>query len=295
MDGDGKPDMVVGDATGKIHFFKNTSSSSTVQYPSMTQQNWFGIDVGENAAPFIYDMNNDGLKDLVIGSRVNNIKYYWNYGTATNPLFSPDSVNAFLGGIRVYDYHLGNLPGYATPFITKDGNDLLLYSGSQRGITYKYQINTDSLRSGSFALLDSDVLGIKPGLRSTISLADINHDGHIDYLAGSIRGGMTLYSSPAWGANYPAGIAAVTKDPDALEVYPVPAHDRLMCRIDQGATGISSAQLYNTLGALVSAPVSTGMENQLNIDVTGVAIGIYILQVVDSHSRVYQKKIAIIK
>ncbi|MFK4985849.1 hypothetical protein ACI4B7_28910, partial [Klebsiella pneumoniae] len=65
--------------------------------------NWFGINIGTMAAPYIYDLNGDSLNDFIVGSVDGRLRYYWNFGSDTSPLFSPDSVNTFLGKISVQD------------------------------------------------------------------------------------------------------------------------------------------------------------------------------------------------
>lgn len=296
MDGDGKTDMVIGDYTGKIHFFKNASATSTVSYPSLTQQNWFNLSVTQNAAPYIYDVNGDSLPDLVIGSRSNNIQYYWNFGTRTNPLFSRDSVNNFFGSVRVYDYHIGLLPGYATPMVRQEGGQLVLYSGSQLGRTFKFRIDQDSLRRGTFALLDSDVTGISAGLRSTISIADINHDGYNEYLTGNIRGGMMLFSDSYWGNGAQVSIPDVSAVPAAtLQVYPNPARDRIICRVSDGDTRLAYVQLYDVLGHRVNADIAAGMDQEATVSVGALAAGAYVLRAADMQGRTYDQKVIIIK
>jgi hypothetical protein len=296
LDGDGHPDMLVGDSYGNVSFFHNTGTT-TASYPSMTYPDWFGLNVGANAAPFIYDVNGDGLNDLVVGSKNNNILYYWNFGTATTPMFSQDSVNASFGNIQVYDHYVAGLPpGYASPSITIENGQTVLYSGSQLGRIFKYAVNPDSLRHGTFTLLDSDVLGTKPGLRSTVSIADINHDGMNDYLTGNIRGGLNLYSDANWG-NVPviSSITGPTADRDEMQVFPNPARDRVVCRLAGADATLLSAVLYTTLGQMVAVPVTKGPDNTLSLNVSGASDGMYILEAKDSKDRLYQRKIAIFK
>ena len=296
MDGDGIADMVVGDYTGHVQFFKNTGTGGVASYPSLTHQNWFNINVGQNAAPFIYDLNGDSLNDLIVGSRGNNILYYWNFGTRTNPQFSQDSVNVFLGGIKVYDYHIGIIPGYATPIIAKENGSIVLYSGSQRGIVFKYAVNADSLRKGTFQLLDSDVLAISPGIRSTVSIADINNDGHNDYLTGNIRGGMMMFSDANWGTGVLASINNVDGAiPSTLNVYPNPAKDRIICHLVNGANRLINAVIYNMLGEAVNAPLANDGAQTITMSVSDVSAGVFVLQVSDNSGRVYNHKITIIK
>jgi hypothetical protein len=47
------------------------------------------LDVGNYSAPFVYDWNGDGNKDLIIGQFTNGcIRYCENIGTNNNPFFS---------------------------------------------------------------------------------------------------------------------------------------------------------------------------------------------------------------
>lgn len=296
LDGDGNPDMLVGDLYGNISFFHNTGTT-TASYPSMTGPNWFGINVGSNAAPFLYDMNGDSLLDIVIGSRTNNVLYYWNYGTKTHPMFSPDSVNASFGNIRVYDQHVAGTPyGFATPFVRSEGGQVVLYSGSQRGFTFKYAVNPDSLRHGSFTLLDSNVLGTKPGQRSTICIGDINSDGSNDYLTGNIRGGMNLYSDVNWG-NVPviSSIIEPAADRSELQVFPNPAKDKVICRMTNSETTLTTVTMYDLLGETISAPITKGNDNTITLSVSGIANGIYVIQAKDNMGKMYQRKISIFR
>ena len=303
LDGDGLPDMVLGNLSGNIAFFHNAGSSSNASYPSMTGPNWFGINVGQDATPFIYDVNGDGLNDLIIGSSNRNpilgggyIHYYWNFGTPTNPQFSPDSVNKFFGNIIVWDSTGGYIqPSYANPDIVKENGSLVLYTGSGPGITYKFAVNPDSLRSGSFEVLDRDVLGFKPGLRSNVSVADINNDGKNDYLTGNIRGGIMLFSDTAWGVNPTNGVTNITSGNDQLVVFPNPSKDNVMCRLGNGGQSLVSAQLYDMLGSTVTTNISHHDESGIVLNVSGLTEGLYIVQAIDRNGKTYQKKVAVIK
>lgn len=47
------------------------------------------LDVGSYSAPYVYDWNGDGKKDLIVGQFVGGlIRFYPNIGTHFNPVFS---------------------------------------------------------------------------------------------------------------------------------------------------------------------------------------------------------------
>lgn len=296
LDGDGNDDMVVGDSYGDLNFFHNTSSGDD-SFPSMTAPQWFGLNVGNNAAPFIYDVNGDSLNDLLVGTKSGAVYYFPNFGTKNNPYFSmnTDSVNKTFGNISVYDHTVvGAPPGYACPVIRMENGRMVLYSGSQLGFVYKYIVNPDSLMHGTFTLLDSNVLGTKPGLRSTVSIYDINGDGLNDYLMGNIRGGMSMYSDSNWGNVRVINSITEPDSREQMQVFPNPAKDKVICRL-QGGTPLVTATLYSLLGENVAVPVSRGNDNSLTLSIADVTDGIYIVQVKDARGRLYQSKLAIYK
>jgi len=111
LDGDGDNDCVVGEENGNINYFQNIGD---VAVPIFVQRHGeFGsshpnpfhhIDVGDNSHPALMDADNDGLIDIVIGSKDGKIIVYINDGTATHShytdfehLVDPVSAEAFIG------------------------------------------------------------------------------------------------------------------------------------------------------------------------------------------------------
>ena len=247
LTGDGKPDMIVGDATGQIHFFENAGTSMP-SYPVMTEPFFDSIDVGLNAIPFLFDVNNDSLLDLVVGAKTGRVLYYWNLGTAQTPLFKRDSVNNFFGQV---DVKITGFPsGMAHPFIRKQNDSLILYVGSDRGWVFRYLIDTTLLRSGAFAVLDSNFLRYDVGARATLSIADINNDGYADYAVGEARGGVLLFSDTLLD-NPPVVISTPERradSPPLLRLYPNPAGDQLNLWFNRADR--AEYRLYDALGRI---------------------------------------------
>lgn len=68
-DGDGIPDLIVGDAEGYLHLFRGTESGSLALHPAEPiMADGEPVQVERYAAPFVTDWNGDGIPDLLAGT-----------------------------------------------------------------------------------------------------------------------------------------------------------------------------------------------------------------------------------
>ncbi|MCF8258104.1 MAG: T9SS type A sorting domain-containing protein [Flavobacteriales bacterium] len=130
IDGDGDLDLIIGDGTGRVHLFANNSGAGNPCNFVLTDVNYQDINVnGQFATPQLYDVDGDGLLDLVIGEMTGNLNYFRNEGTSSAPQFV--SADATFGGIDMRSPGLSF--GYSAPFLIRNGEETVLMVGSESG------------------------------------------------------------------------------------------------------------------------------------------------------------------
>ena len=147
------------------------------------------IDVGSNSAPVLYDLNNDGLLDLIIsnkgyfeaGNYNSQIALYKNIGTATNPVFE-FTTNDF-SNIS----NLGNLVTMQSLHPTfgdlDNDQDIDMIIGDNNGELYYFE--NDGETSTEWPVFSSyEILDIDVGSFATPQLIDLNRDGLLDLIIG---------------------------------------------------------------------------------------------------------------
>jgi hypothetical protein len=108
MDNDSDLDMMVGENNGILYYYKNEKGpNEEISYTGAVQK-YMNIDVGLNAAPVLYDVNGDGLIDILSGEQQFEMEYYQNYGTPTVPKFSSKKDTASNFNNYGYIYRMGN-------------------------------------------------------------------------------------------------------------------------------------------------------------------------------------------
>jgi hypothetical protein len=87
--GDGKPDLIVGERTGEVTVFLNTSTDKSTPTFDEGKPVQVGTTnkIGTMSSPCVVDLNGDGLFDLIFGRTNGNISVAYNKGTATAPKF----------------------------------------------------------------------------------------------------------------------------------------------------------------------------------------------------------------
>ena len=89
LDGDGDLDLVVGEASGTLNWFRNDGSGTAPAF-GPAAEDWLGIDVGRRATPALADLDGDGDLDLLVGEEGGAVALWRNRGSRTEPRFEPD-------------------------------------------------------------------------------------------------------------------------------------------------------------------------------------------------------------
>ncbi len=267
-DNDGDTDLVIGLSDGTLCFLENTAGAGNTAAFAAPVFVWQGMDVGQLASPCFFDIQNDGLPDLVVGEQNGNLNYFHNTGTAADPVYTLESE--VWGGVDVRE--TGFITGYSAPFLFRNENDsLYLLTGAQSGKVHGYNEIEDALL-GEFFEFTENYLGWYPGTYASVWGADINGDGEREWLAGNIRGGVQLFvRDDLISVNDLPGRMPVT-------VYPNPAADQLQLVWNAADGERSTIQVYNAAGAsLYAADVSGGT---LRIDIPAAwPAGMYLIRI----------------
>jgi hypothetical protein len=150
LDGDGDQDMIVGAISGYFHYFENIGSANNPNFnlntPIITN-----TDVGADAAPYLFDLDNDGDLDLFVGNEQGKVWWFEN-SSASSPNFSQKSD--FFGAVDVSQ--LG-LSANAVPVFYRDttGTSTLFVGSRDQGVVQYDDIDTIATLPASV----SDTLG----------------------------------------------------------------------------------------------------------------------------------------
>lgn len=281
LDGDDDRDMILGKKEGDLWYYENTAGQGQSMNFTDPEKLFQGIDVGAFSTPQLFDLDADGLLDLVIGEENGNLNYYRNTGTSVSPEFS--FVTDSLGKVNVTNYQL-SYTGYSTPCFFKTlQNETNLAVGSEQGKLFYYK-NIDGNLSGTFEendslffLLDDEPMDFMPGIRTASAIADLNSDGYFDLLVGNYAGGLNYYSGQA---QPPAsGVTDLSKPAIDINLFPNPANQNLHISLTQGdQVDQVTVSIYNLLSELIYQE-NFSANKQITIPLNSLSSGIYFCKV----------------
>ncbi|MCE1201026.1 MAG: T9SS type A sorting domain-containing protein [Bacteroidia bacterium] len=273
ISGNGLPDMLVGSENGGLIYVAQKSPGDWV----MRSTNFGGIQTPPWSAPSLFDLDEDGISDLMIGSVNGRIIFY--KGSKIGDSLGFQFVKNNLGGIDVTDYNV-SYDGFSVPqgFIAPDGSPRLVV-GSESGKVWLFG-NIRGNINGNFAplndwqsILDTLVTHIDAGFRSAAFVGQLGNDQKLHMLTGNFSGGLELWNGTA--SVFP-GIAE--KRPEPLKIWPNPSNG--LVYFETANTDCLSAliRIYDNASRLaVSKSVNLGGGKRI-LDVKGLKPGVYIFE-----------------
>jgi hypothetical protein len=165
-------ELFVGMENGRVALVKDSTITDTF---------FANIQMGSFAAPTLFDLDNNGFQDMIIGEKRSGYLYcYYN----ENGIFNTFADT--LKGVDVRDFNYSNF-GYGVPaFYRDEQNEPVLLCGSEQGIIYEYKRDVSGIfkRTAEYNL--------NTGKFVAPSIMEENGEQFI--IAGNIRGGLQCFS-----------------------------------------------------------------------------------------------------
>ncbi|MEO8209902.1 MAG: FG-GAP-like repeat-containing protein [bacterium] len=188
IDNDGDKDLFMGCDYAKLAYYQNTG---TVTYPSfnLITDSLPILSTSFNYAPAFEDLDNDGDKDLLLGSYIkDSLWFFRNTGTASNFNFTLEA--------RGHQINLDTLPQSSNPTFADidNDNDKDLFIGATNGKIFFYE-NTGTVSNFIFTFRTAYYSSIDVGNESIPRFFDLDGDGDYDLFIGEEYGKISYYKN----------------------------------------------------------------------------------------------------
>lgn len=256
IDGDTDIDVFLGNYDGGVFLIENTSNNPSIMSlanssTAILDDNSTAIDVGASAKPFLYDLDNDGDFDMIIGEERGNLNYYENVGDASTHSYRLQSET--FGGVETSEWW--TTIGNSIPYLYKDtANKTILLVGSERGDIFHYD-SIDNNFNGNFNGLDT-IKAINRGPNAAPTFGYLNNDTQLDLIIGNERGGLSFY----YGKEGTAPSTSIKESTIEWSVYPNPFKNEIYIKTSELNTNYIITDISGKVilkGALNNNVIST--------------------------------------
>lgn len=283
IDADGSDEMLLGHANGSLMLYKQRETSNDLPSYSLLGPLPGISQTEEYPTPVFYDVNADGLMDIICGNKLGKLSYLQNTGTASQPNYS--LLSDFWGEVDVTDpqhpYY-----GYSVPSLFMYQGDTLLSVGAADGKVRCYHVQAAKQTSG-FALIDQQLGNTDVGERAGAALGYINTDAWPDMVSGNLAGGFELFIGSKASA-----IGMMDAEIPHFQVYPNPSKGSFRLQLTKDITLPCNLRIMDVFGNLVfeytNLKTSESHEFAPNL-----ATGIYYLTLTNATGKCYYSKLLV--
>lgn len=271
IDGDGDKDMLLGREDGTLVYYENLSTGSgavftsgTVNYKDNSNQT---ITTTSYCFPQLFDLDNDGKLDLILGKKTGELIYYKNIGTASSPSFQ--LYNSKLGNIDVSTL---NPDGYPAPHFFRHNGETRLFLGDLEGrCNFYMDIDGNIDPTESFTLISDNYANIKTQAYSSFWINDLNNDGNLELYVGQDLGGVYRFEHDP---NSTVSLDESNHETNVI-LYPNPTSNSFT--ISTSVERIEFIQITNIEGKIIYS--ETIEADKIVVDASAYPSGIYFVKV----------------
>jgi hypothetical protein len=266
IDGDDDLDLIVGEFKGQLFFAENIAGPGNPVAFGPIQYGWMGIEMETTSVPYVYDINNDGLPDLIIGDRRGEVRYFQNIGTPGQPFFNSDPFeepNIFRLGNMTTRGQFSFLGMSAPAIVYEEGIKKVVLGSASEGLCV-YEFNED-LSQPFIKLTEDPISDLHFGNHLRPAFADLTGDGYLEMIVGNRRGGLNMYRT-----NYRPDTSTTSANEVILiehdwQIFPNPTVGDIRIKLSSDP-GISYlVNVLNVTGQTVYQRKLLGRDNELDL------------------------------
>ncbi len=285
LDGDGDNDLLIGNHDGTLIYYKNIAGKNKEYKFDQPVVEYKGIDVFSYSSPLIFDINKDGLGDIVIGcgndyhtplQYYGSIVYYENKGEKDNPDFINDPFTApntpFFGKIILSNFSTSISNAHLSVY--KDDDDEFLFAGYKAGKINLYKDFSNHVYDNLYPEI-KEYLDIDVGSNSAPAVADIDGDGYLEMLIGTKLGGLEFWNTDI---KVKDGLSTIDSNfKNKITVYPNPFENEITIDINYNFGKNANYSIYNTVGSLLIKKKLYKGDNKIKLNM--LRNGVYFIKI----------------